>query len=30
MEPDTAVIVLAAGRGRRLGRGNKALLELGG
>ncbi|RMH03835.1 MAG: 2-C-methyl-D-erythritol 4-phosphate cytidylyltransferase [Planctomycetota bacterium] len=30
MRPDTAVVVLAAGRGRRLGRGNKALLELAG
>jgi 2-C-methyl-D-erythritol 4-phosphate cytidylyltransferase len=30
MAPDTAVVVLAAGRGRRLGRGNKALLPLGG
>ncbi len=30
MPPDTAFVVLAAGRGRRLGRGNKGLLELGG
>ncbi len=27
---DTAIIILAAGQGRRLGRGNKALLPLGG
>ncbi len=30
MPRDAAAVVLAAGRGRRLGRGNKALLELGG
>lgn len=30
MSPDTAAVVLAAGRGRRMGRGNKALLELNG